>query len=119
MAATCPVCGAAELQQGLADREQCLVCGAYYDVNGLRGPGPVDEIRENVENNIAEPQQNVVGNYADIQRAGAQVADQGSTSLEEAVEIPEPPPDPDAPGSDAPNPEIDPETGGDPQAVTE
>jgi hypothetical protein len=54
MAAKCPVCGSADVQ-ALADRNQCLECGAFSNADGEARPGLDDEGRRVLNKALVKP----------------------------------------------------------------
>lgn len=73
MAVKCPVCGGADTAAAL-DNSHCLTCGAIFNAGKKVEPGLGQSTRDALEARLAPRQHNVIGNYADVQRLGAQKA---------------------------------------------
>lgn len=72
MANRCVNCGSIDTQVGL-DMFTCNVCGARSNFDGTPGRTGVDDVqRELLEAQLRgpEPGQGIVGNFADLQKAG-------------------------------------------------
>lgn len=83
MAVKCSACGSLSTQAGL-DMVQCTDCGARTNFDGTPGRTGIDDTqRELLEAQLAprEPGVGVVGNFADLQKAGAP---DGPTTVSEA-----------------------------------
>ena len=89
MATICPNCGSPDTNTGI-DRDQCLNCGKHFDANGVAEPG-LDQTGRDLAQATADKthEPNVVGNLADLQRAGAAIHEgTGSTLADGAVSPP-------------------------------
>ena len=91
MAIKCASCGSVSTQTGLGNNYQCLDCGALTDFEGNVAEGGLDQRgREILEEQLAAGTRgpNLVGNLADLQRAGAAIATGQGSGLESGVELP-------------------------------
>ncbi len=74
MAVKCPRCRSTETQT-LIHNNQCLTCGGLFNFDGSEAePGFSESTRAAVEASLRPRATVVVGNYADLQRMGAQAA---------------------------------------------
>lgn len=77
MAVKCPTCHSADTQAGLQNN-QCLRCRTLFDFDGVAVEAGMDaSTREALQARMAPRQQVVIGNLADLQRWGAEVAVSG------------------------------------------
>lgn len=83
MAMKCPNCGQADTAALVADQNQCYLCGALFNAQGeLVERGPDKTTREVMEARLRPRTDHPVGNYADLQRLGAQkVEDPNETAF--------------------------------------
>ena len=90
MAIKCASCGSVSTQTGIGNNYQCNDCGALTDFSGNVATGGLDQRgREILEEQLAGPQgPHLVGNLADLQRAGAAIATGSGSGLESGVELP-------------------------------
>lgn len=90
MAIKCASCGSVSTQTGIGNNYQCLDCGALTDFEGNVAEGGLDQRgREILEEQLAAKSgPNLVGNLADLQRAGAAIATGQGSGLESGVELP-------------------------------
>lgn len=88
MAMKCPACSSPDTQTGL-NNNQCLRCGKLFDFEGNTvEAGAGDTTRQAILERLAPRQQVVVGNLADLQRAGAEAAAAGRGNLGNGVALP-------------------------------
>lgn len=87
MAVKCPNCGSASTQTGLSN-DQCLECGVRFDQSGVVSAGPDEATRERIAGALAPRTAGVVGNLADLQRAGGLIAKGEGSDLSDGVEPP-------------------------------
>lgn len=75
MATNCPTCGSADTQASLADLNDCVSCGATFNSSGEAvGGGPDADTRAAILARLEPKVPSIVGNYADLQRLGAENA---------------------------------------------
>lgn len=88
MAYACAHCGSVNTQVGV-NRYQCLDCGQLTDFEGNTAEPGIDETtRAAIERTLEPRSTNVVGNLADLQRAGAAVVKGEGSDLAAGVEKP-------------------------------
>jgi hypothetical protein len=87
MANICPNCKSGDTQVGI-DNTGCLNCGTQFNTQGEAvAAGPGATTRAVLEQRLAPRSTTLVGNLADLQRAGAEVAVNGG-SFEDGVAPP-------------------------------
>lgn len=90
MAQKCANCGSSNTQAGFGDF-QCLDCGQRTDYEGNAAQGGLDQAgRDRLQAQLdgPEPGNGIVGNLADLQRAGAAIVKGEGSTLADGVNPP-------------------------------
>lgn len=88
MAFACAWCGGTDTQP-LLNSNQCSTCGRLTAPDGNKMQGGMDATtREAHESRMAPREPSIVGNFADLQRAGGLIATDQATNFREGVEPP-------------------------------
>lgn len=84
----CPNCGSLDTQP-LVSVNQCTTCGKLFDFEGnVVAPGVDESTRQDMLRRMGARTTNVVGNLADLQRAGAAAVAGDPAPFKDAVEPP-------------------------------
>lgn len=83
----CPNCKSADTQGGFNNRF-CINCGQHFNEEGPVDTGADQSTRDALLQRLEPRKPVVTGNYADLQRAGADAASGGKTGLGDGVALP-------------------------------
>lgn len=83
----CPNCGSRDTVAQVS-AHQCHNCGVLFNSEGVVPNGPDASTRERIASQLAPRGPEVVGNLADLQRAGAAAAKGDGSDLSDGVELP-------------------------------
>lgn len=83
----CPNCNSADTQAGFNNRF-CINCGQHFNDEGPVDTGADQSTRDALTQRLAPRKAVVTGNYADLQRAGAEAASAGNAGLGDGVALP-------------------------------